>query len=135
MRRKKSKKTDLSQSGTAVMGPPPGVTDAKPQMATNTGYAQQPSPGFNPNDPYSQQGYAPTSPAPQYSQPYSPPAQDPSQGGFAGAYAPDNKHAHNAGAAPSQHMAAELGGTSAAGPAVGQSHTAELSGDGTQPQR
>jgi LPXTG-motif cell wall-anchored protein len=135
MRRKKNKNNALPQSGTAVMGPPPGVTDAKPQMATNTGFAQQPSPGFNPHESYNQQGYVPTSPAPQYSQPFPPPAQDPSQAGYAGAYTPDNKQAYNAGAAPSQPLAAELGGASTSGPAAGQSYTAELSGDGTRPQR
>jgi hypothetical protein len=135
MRRRNNKKNNLPQTGTASMGPPPGVTDAKPQMVTNTSYQQQPSPGFNPNDPYNQQGYVPTSPAPQYSQPYPSPGQDPSQAGYAGAYAPDTKQPYNAGAAPSQPMAAELGGSSATGPAAGQSHTAELSGDGTQPHR
>lgn len=135
MRRNKSKNT-MPQTGTASMGPsvgpPPGVTDAKPQMATNTSYGQ-PSPGFNPNDPYNQQGYAPASPAPQYSQPYPTPGSDPSQVAYGGAYAPDTKHAYSA--APSHPEAAELGGSSGTGPAAGQSHTAELPGVTAQPQR
>jgi hypothetical protein len=142
-----------------MAGPPPGVTDAKPQMSTNTGFAQQPSPGINPNGAYAQQqgynqqqgyaptspqqGYAPTSPAPtspapQYSQPYPPPGQDQSHAGYGGAYAPE-KHAYNAGPAVNQPMsqptAAELGGGGPSRPAVGQTYSAELAGDGTQPHR
>lgn len=115
----------IPQVGGASMGPPPGVTDAKPQMSTHNSYAQTPGTTFNPNDPYNQQGFAvaPVSPAPQYSQPY-PPPRDPSQAGYAGAYAPE-KNAYTP-AAP-QPQAAELGGSSMATPqpAAG-SHATEL---------
>ncbi|KAF2679926.1 hypothetical protein K458DRAFT_112727 [Lentithecium fluviatile CBS 122367] len=122
IRRRKNKK-NLPQTGTASMGPPPGVTDAKPQMVANPSYGQPQSPGFNPNDPYNQQGYAPTSPAPQYSQPNA----IPGQGEYAGAYAPDNKQPYNA--PPSNPQAAELGGSSSGGLAPSQVHAAELDGE------
>lgn len=113
--------------------PPAGVggyTDAKPQ------FTGQPQP-YGQTDPYAQQGAygaqqaygaAPTSPAPQYTNPGSPPPQQ--------AYQSDVKYGY---AGAPANGAAELGGeTSGIAPASANAsnipppQTAELGGDSTQ---
>ncbi|KAJ4351943.1 uncharacterized protein N0V89_007288 [Didymosphaeria variabile] len=138
-RSKKNKQSNVPQTGGAALGPS-GVqqhyTETKPQL-TNPSYGQAP-PGVNDTynqQAYSQQGYAqqPTSPTPQYQQPYgaptSPPPQQqpygaptsptqPQQGAYA---AQDAKFGYTA--QPQHPNTAELGGVSSP---VGGQHTAEL---------
>jgi hypothetical protein len=137
-RSKKNKQSNVPQAGGAGIGPP-GVqqhyTEAKPQP-TNPSYGQSP-PGVN--DTYNQQGYTqqPTSPAPQYQQPYGapnvpPPQQQPygaptSPTQHQSAYATqDVKYGYTA-PQPQHPNAVELGGVSTP---VGGQHTAELPSPG-----
>ncbi|PSN65316.1 hypothetical protein BS50DRAFT_55537 [Corynespora cassiicola Philippines] len=132
-RRRRAQQTQHGVSVVSGSQAPTGVSqfgEAKPQFIQHTSYGQ-PSPGYNPNDPYNQQTYStpppvspvPTSPAPQYTAPYSPPSQ--------GAYAPEKQPHFQE---PSHPEVAELGGASSttAVSAAPPAHTAELSGDTTQ---
>jgi hypothetical protein len=142
-RSKKNKQSNFPQTGGAAVGSP-GVqqhyNEAKPQL-TNPSYGQPP-PGVNDTynqQTYNQQGYTqvPTSPTPQYQQPYGgpnvpPPQQQPygapsSPTQNQSAYAPqDSKFGYTA-QQPQHPNAVELGGVST--PAGGQ-HTAELPSPG-----
>jgi hypothetical protein len=120
------------QHGAAVSAPAgqPPVTqyaDTKPAFSPHQSSFGQPSPGYNPNDPYNQQyGQQPLSPAPQYSAPYSAPGSPPPP--EAGHHPLDQKQVFQQ-VNQNYPQAAELGGISSP---VSGSHTAELSGEHVQ---
>ncbi|KAF2729310.1 hypothetical protein EJ04DRAFT_75403 [Polyplosphaeria fusca] len=121
LRRKRNNNNAANHGAPTLIQPPAQFNETKPAFPPQVASAQ-PSPGYQPQDPYSQQPISPPmSPAPQYAAPYQSPGSPPPVGGH---YAPDVKYAYEP---PSHPEAAELGGPSSAAPVTTQ-HTAELGG-------